>query len=204
MDPRICLSGICSSGWCPGSERCGALLADLHFRCTDHAGGPDRAAGAVSVLHRCVLSDRISVHCGVVLRRNTGDDRASSDHDAESRSCVSCIDHGILRTRSGPSGEWHALVRLSGAALFQYFLCVPDPAVLMKSSRISCSPTGCGQSALKKGAGRQDPVSGVSDQDDHSGILSVMLNTAKRSRTTVERLELRGYRHSIQNPEVKK
>ena len=32
----------------------------------------------------------------------------------------------------------------------------------------------------------------------------LMLNTAKRSRTTVEALELRGYRHSIQNPEVKK
>ena len=32
----------------------------------------------------------------------------------------------------------------------------------------------------------------------------LMLNTAKRSRTTVEALELRGYRYSIQNPEVKK
>lgn len=32
----------------------------------------------------------------------------------------------------------------------------------------------------------------------------LMLNTAKRSRTTVEALEIRGYRYSIQNPEVKK
>lgn len=32
----------------------------------------------------------------------------------------------------------------------------------------------------------------------------LMLNTAKRSRTTVEALEIRGYRHSIQNPKVKK
>lgn len=32
----------------------------------------------------------------------------------------------------------------------------------------------------------------------------LMLNTAKRSRTTVEALELRGYRYSIQNPAVKK
>ena len=31
-----------------------------------------------------------------------------------------------------------------------------------------------------------------------------MLNTAKRSRTTVEALELRGYRYSLQNPEVKR
>ncbi|MDF2610675.1 MAG: cobalt transporter [Lachnospiraceae bacterium] len=32
----------------------------------------------------------------------------------------------------------------------------------------------------------------------------LMLNTAKRSRTTVEALELKGYRYSIKNPEVKK
>lgn len=32
----------------------------------------------------------------------------------------------------------------------------------------------------------------------------LMLNTAKKSRTTVEALEIRGYRYSIQNPEVKK
>lgn len=32
----------------------------------------------------------------------------------------------------------------------------------------------------------------------------LMLNTAKRSRTTVEALELRGYRYSIQDPAVKK
>ena len=32
----------------------------------------------------------------------------------------------------------------------------------------------------------------------------LMLNTAKRSRTTVEALELRGYRYSLQNPEVKR
>lgn len=32
----------------------------------------------------------------------------------------------------------------------------------------------------------------------------LMLNTAKRSRTTVEALELRGYRYSIQDPNVKK
>ena len=32
----------------------------------------------------------------------------------------------------------------------------------------------------------------------------LMLNTAKRSRTTVEALELRGYRYSLQNPAVKR
>ena len=32
----------------------------------------------------------------------------------------------------------------------------------------------------------------------------LMLNTAKRSRTTVEALELRGYRYSIQNPAVRR
>ena len=32
----------------------------------------------------------------------------------------------------------------------------------------------------------------------------LMLNTAKRSRTTVEALELKGYRYSLKNPEVKK
>jgi len=31
-----------------------------------------------------------------------------------------------------------------------------------------------------------------------------MLNTAKRSRTTVEALELKGYRHSLTNPAVRK
>ncbi|MBS5430030.1 MAG: energy-coupling factor transporter transmembrane protein EcfT [Lachnospiraceae bacterium] len=32
----------------------------------------------------------------------------------------------------------------------------------------------------------------------------LMLNTAKRSRTTVEALELKGYRYALKNPEVKK
>lgn len=32
----------------------------------------------------------------------------------------------------------------------------------------------------------------------------LMLNTAKRSRTTVEALELKGYRYALRNPEVKK
>lgn len=32
----------------------------------------------------------------------------------------------------------------------------------------------------------------------------LMLNTAKRSRTTVEALELKGYRYSLRNPDVKK
>lgn len=32
----------------------------------------------------------------------------------------------------------------------------------------------------------------------------LMLNTAKRSRTTVEALEIRGYRYAAVNPEVKK
>ena len=32
----------------------------------------------------------------------------------------------------------------------------------------------------------------------------LMLNTAKRSRTTVEALELRGYRYSVKDPEVKR
>ena len=31
-----------------------------------------------------------------------------------------------------------------------------------------------------------------------------MLNTAKRSRTTVEALELKGYRYALKNPGVKK
>ena len=31
-----------------------------------------------------------------------------------------------------------------------------------------------------------------------------MLNTAKRSRTTVEVLEIKGYRYAASNPEVKK
>ena len=154
-------------------ERCGAPAGDLHFRCTDHAGGPDRAAGAFPVLHRCIFSDGISVYRGAVLRRKHRDDRAASDHDAESCSCVSRIDHGILGARSGPPGERHALVRLSGAALFQYFLCLPDPAGA--DGRVPEYPAllqAAGQSAFKERAGRQDPVSGVSDQDDHSGVLS--------------------------------
>ena len=32
----------------------------------------------------------------------------------------------------------------------------------------------------------------------------LMLNTAKRSRTTVEALELKGYRYSVKNPEVRR
>ena len=32
----------------------------------------------------------------------------------------------------------------------------------------------------------------------------LMLNTAKRSRTTVEALELKGYRYSLKNPQVKR
>ena len=155
LDPRILLVWYLFFGLVPWFlNDAGAPAGDLHFRCTDHAGGPDRAAGAFPVLHWCIFSDGISVYRGAVLRREYGDDCAASDHDAESCSCVSCIDHGILGARSGPSGERHALVRVSWAAFFQYFLCVPDPAGA--DGRVPEYPAllqAAGQSAFKERAG---------------------------------------------------
>lgn len=133
----------------------------------------DRAAGAVSVLRRSVFTDRISVYRGTVLRWKCRDYRAAACDDTQSGRGVAGIDHCVLRTGSGPAGERDALVRLSGATFVQYILCLPDPSGT--DGRISEYPAVLPtpwESAFEKRTIGEDPISWISDTDDHPGILS--------------------------------
>ena len=67
-----------------------------------------------------------------------------------------------------------------------------------------CCPTGCGETRRSMTLCRENPLSDLSGKDYHLFLLPLMLNTAKRSRTTVEALEIKGYRYAVVNKEVKK
>lgn len=67
-----------------------------------------------------------------------------------------------------------------------------------------CSPTGCGAIPLPTRPSGKVKYLIYQVKIIMQSFYPLMLNTAKRSRTTVEALELRGYRYAAVNKAVKK
>ena len=129
----------------------------------------------------------------------------AADPHPEGRHLLSGLRHRVLRIGSGPSVQRADVVRMPGTTLLFHLLRLSDPAMLMEefqnillSFRMRGNPP-----AHERFWGKVKYLFYQVKVVMHA-FYPLMLNTAKRSRTTVEALEIKGYRYAAVNKAVKK
>ena len=123
----------------------------------------------------------------------------------KSRSCVSCIDHGILGARSGPPGERAcsglAVGQLSFSISFAYRIL---PVLMEEFQNILLSYRLRGNPPSKNGLAGKIRYLAYQIRMIIQAFYSADAQYGEAFQNDRGSVGTQGYRHSIQNPEVKK